>query len=174
MGCTLKRYGLRSIRKKRIVICQEVGLQKLWMEKCCCNNVLTLFIRELDRLGYETLGNLVGDLMLGKQIEAMKGNFQSSGRNTAQLEGHYDFYKNIDVEDMLKEDMKRYHPKTARCFVSYFGRDSDIFFEANSGVELFKLKPHKIMDLTIDKKSCSLLLFRIQYERRSRFSQENN
>jgi hypothetical protein len=95
---------------------------------------LTLLSRELDRLGYETLGNLVRDLILGKitnlteekQIEAMKSNLQSFGQNTAQLGGHYDFYKNIDVEDMLKERMKRYYPKTARCFVSYFGRYSDI------------------------------------------------
>ena len=42
----------------------------------------------------------------------MKINLQGSGQNTAQLGNHYDFYKNIDLDDMLKEYMKRYHPKT--------------------------------------------------------------
>jgi hypothetical protein len=80
-------------------------------------NDLVLLNRQLDRLGYETLGDLVKDLLLGKitylteerQIEAMKINMQGSGQNTVQLGGHYDFYKNIDIDDLLKEFMKRYH-----------------------------------------------------------------
>jgi hypothetical protein len=105
--------------------------------------------RQPDRLGYETLGNLVKDLMLGKitnlteekQIEAMKINLQSSGQNIAQLGGHYDFYKNIDVEDMLKEYMKRYHPKAV-----------DVLSVISEGNQISFLE--LIMDLTIDKKSC--------------------
>ena len=114
-------------------------------------NDLILLNRQLGRLGYETLGDLVKDVLLGKithlteekQIEAMKINLQSSGQNTVQLGSHYDFYKNIDLDDMLKEYMKRYHPRTARCFVSYFRKYSDIFFGSSPDVELFKLKPHK-------------------------------
>jgi hypothetical protein len=114
-------------------------------------NDLVLLNRQLDRLGYETLGDLVKDLLHGKitylteekQIEAMKINMQGSGQNTAQLGVHYDFYKNIDIDDLLKEFMKRYHPSTARCFVSYFRKYADIFFGNNPDVDLFKLKPHK-------------------------------
>lgn len=53
-------------------------------------NDLILLNRQLGRLGYETLGDLVKDVLLGKithlteekQIEAMKINLQSSGQNT--------------------------------------------------------------------------------------------
>lgn len=107
--------------------------------------------RQLGRLGYETLGDLVKDLLLGKithlteekQVEAMKINLQATGQNTAQLGYYYDFYKSVDIEDLLNEYMKRYHPKTCRCFVSYFRRYADIFFANNPDIELFKLKPHK-------------------------------
>jgi hypothetical protein len=71
-------------------------------------NDLMLLNRQLDRLGFETLGDLVKDLLLGKithlteekQIEVMKINMQASGQNTAQLGGHHDFYKNIDIDDL--------------------------------------------------------------------------
>ena len=114
-------------------------------------NDLVLLNRQLDRLGYETLGDLVKDLLLGKitylteerQIEAMKINIQGSGQNTVQLGAHYDFYKNIDLDDLLKEFMKRYHSRTALCFVSYFRKYADTFFGNNPDVDLFKLKPHK-------------------------------
>ncbi len=114
-------------------------------------NDLVILNRQLGRLGYETLGDLVKDLLLGKiahfteerQIEAMKINLQSSGQNTAQLGGYYDFYKSVDIDDLLKEYMKRYHPKTSQCFVSYFRRYADIFFANNPDTELFMLKPHK-------------------------------
>src|ERR687897_1634923 len=74
-------------------------------------NDLVLLNRQLDRLGYETLGDLVKDLLLGKitylteerQIEAMKINMQGSGQNTIQLGSHYDFYKNIDVERIYEK-----------------------------------------------------------------------
>ena len=84
--------------------------------------------RQLGRLGYDTLGDLVKDVLLGKithlteekQIEAMKINLQATGQNTAQLGGHYDFYKSIDLDDILKEYMKRYHPKTVSMFCQLF------------------------------------------------------
>jgi hypothetical protein len=60
------------------------------MEKCCCKGKgerPDLLNRQLGRLGYETLGDLAKDILLGqitdfteeKQIEAMKINLQSSG-----------------------------------------------------------------------------------------------
>jgi hypothetical protein len=114
-------------------------------------NDLVILNRQLGRLGYETLGDLVKNLLLGKithlteekQIEAMKINLQATGQNTAQLGCYYDFYKSVDIQDLLKEYVKRYHPKTCRCFVSYFRRYADIFFANNPDIELFKLKPHK-------------------------------
>jgi len=107
--------------------------------------------RQLQRLGYETLGDLAKDLMAGKitrvteetQIEVMKMNLQAAGQSTVQSSNYYDFYKNVDVDDLLKEYMKRYHSKTSRSFVSYFRRYSDIFFGPSPDTELFKLKPHK-------------------------------
>jgi hypothetical protein len=93
----------------------------------------------------------VKDLLLGKisrlteekQVEAMKINLQATGQNTAQLGCLYDFYKSVDIEDLRNEYMKRYRPKTCRCFVSYFRIYADIFFANNPDIELFKLNPHK-------------------------------
>jgi hypothetical protein len=114
-------------------------------------NDLIALNRQLDRLGYETLGDLVKDLMSGKitrltddkQIEAMKSNLQATGQNTAQSVNYYDFYKNIDIDDLLKEYNKRYHSRTAVSLVNYFKRYADIFFGPEPDTELFKLKPHK-------------------------------
>jgi hypothetical protein len=114
-------------------------------------NDLIALNRQLDRLGYETLGDLVKDLMSGKitrmtddkQIDAMKSNLQSTGQNTAQSVNYYDFYKNIDINDLLKEYNKRYHSRTAVSLVNYFKRYADIFFGPEPDTELFKLKPHK-------------------------------
>ena len=125
-------------------------------------NDVIVINRQLGRLGYETLGDLVKDLLLGKithlteekQIESMKINLQATGQNTAQLGGYYDFYKSVDIEDLLKQYMKRYHPKTSRCFVSYFRKYADIFFGSNPDLELFKLKAtQEIMDSTVNEKN---------------------
>jgi hypothetical protein len=105
----------------------------------------------LEKLGFETLGDLVKNLLAGKitrvtedkQIEIMKLNSQGSGQYTLQPETNYDFYKKIDIDDLLKEYQKRYHPKTAKCLVSYFRRYADIFFDINPDIPLFRLKPHK-------------------------------
>ena len=101
-------------------------------------NDLIALNRQLDRLGYETLGDLVKDLMSGKimrmtddkQIDAMKSNLHT-GQRTAQLGNYYDFYKNIDTNDLLKEYNKRYHSRTAVSLVNYFKRYADIFFVLN-------------------------------------------
>src|SRR5215469_17974049 len=78
-------------------------------------NDLIAMNRQLDRLGYETLGDLVKDLISDKitrmtddkQIDAMKSNLQATGQRTAQSGNYYDFYKNIDTNDLLKEYNKR-------------------------------------------------------------------
>jgi hypothetical protein len=114
-------------------------------------NDLIALNRQLDRLGYETLGDLVKDLMTGKitrltndkQIDAMKSNLQATGQNTVQSGNYYDFYKNIDINDLLKEYNKRYYSRTAVSLVNYFKRYADIFFRPDPDTELFKLKPHK-------------------------------
>jgi len=114
-------------------------------------NDLILFNRQLDKLGFETLGDLVKELLAGKitrltedkQIEIMKINSQGSGQYTLQRETNYDFYKKIDIDELLKEYERRYHPKTAKCLVSYFRRYGDIFFGINPDLLLFRLKPHK-------------------------------
>jgi hypothetical protein len=68
------------------------------------NVELPLLNKQLDRLNYVTLGDLVKDLIAGKltrltddqQIDIMKTNLQTSG----QLTGQYQYtYKQIDVTD---------------------------------------------------------------------------
>jgi hypothetical protein len=60
-----------------------------------------LIYRQLDRLDYETLGDLVKDLISGKitrmtddkQIDTMRSNLQATGLRTAQSGNYYEFYK---------------------------------------------------------------------------------
>ncbi|MDF2737254.1 MAG: hypothetical protein K0S93_1111 [Nitrososphaeraceae archaeon] len=107
--------------------------------------------RQLDRLSYTTLGDLVKDLIAGKitrltddqQIDIMKNNLQASGQITGLLGKPYDFYKQIDIEDFLNYLKSKYHEHTAKCYLSYFERYGHVFFGLNPDVELFKLKPHK-------------------------------
>jgi hypothetical protein len=116
--------------------------------------------RQLDRLGYTTLGDLVKDLIVGKitrltddqQIDIMKTNLQANGQITGLLGKPYDFYKQIDIEDFLTYLKSKYHEHTAKCYLSYFERYANVFFGLNPDVELFKLNPHKILDITISKK----------------------
>ncbi|MGH9984446.1 MAG: hypothetical protein ACRD8W_10885, partial [Nitrososphaeraceae archaeon] len=112
---------------------------------------LPLFNRQLDRLNCLTLGDLVKDLISGKisrltddqQINIMKTNVQTSGQITAVEGKPYDFYKQIDVIELLQYLEEKYHEHTAKCYLSYFERYADIFFGVNPGVELFKMNPHK-------------------------------
>jgi intergrase/recombinase len=107
--------------------------------------------RQLDRLSYTTLGDLVKDLIAGKitrltddqQIDIMKNNLQANGQITGLSGKPYDFYKQIDIEDFLNYLTSKYHKHTAKCYLSYFVRYANIFFGLNPDVELFKLKPHK-------------------------------
>ena len=63
--------------------------------------------RQLDRLGYTTLGDLVKDIVAGKitrltddqQIDIMKTNLQANGQITGLSGKPYDFYKQIDIEN---------------------------------------------------------------------------
>jgi intergrase/recombinase len=115
------------------------------------NEELLILNRQLDRLSYITLGDLVKDLMAGKitrvtddqQIDIMKTNLQTSGQMTGLLGKPYDFYKQIDVNEFYSYLKQKYHERTARCYLSYFERYASIFFSLNPDVELFKLKPHK-------------------------------
>src|SRR3954465_4625228 len=78
-------------------------------------NDLIALNRQLDRLGYESLGDLVKDLMSGKitrmtddkQIDAMKANLQASGQATCQSGNYYDFSKSVNIDDLSKEYNKR-------------------------------------------------------------------
>jgi hypothetical protein len=115
------------------------------------NEELLMLNRQLDRLSYITLGDLVKDLMAGKitrvtddqQIDIMKTNLQTSGQMTGLLGKPYDFYKQIDVNEFYSYLKQKYHERTARCYLSYFERYASIFFSLNPDAELFKLKPHK-------------------------------
>ena len=94
------------------------------------NEELLMLNRQLDRLSYITLGDLVKDLMAGKitrvtddqQIDIMKTNLQTSGQMTGLLGKPYDFYKQIDVNEFYSYLKQKYHERTARCYLSYFER----------------------------------------------------
>jgi intergrase/recombinase len=113
---------------------------------------LGIFNKQLQRFGWQTLGDLVKDLMVGKiermspdkEIEIMKIQAQAGGLLTSQLSGDYsEFYKKIDHEDFKQWLKNNYHERTARSYCNYFLRYSDIFFGPNPANELFKLAPHK-------------------------------
>ena len=95
------------------------------------NVELPLLNRQLDRLNYVTLGDLVKDLIAGKlahvtedqQIEIMNTNLQTTGQITGLSGKSYDFYKQIDIDDLRKYLIEKYHEHTAE--------------------EIFKFKPHK-------------------------------
>ena len=107
--------------------------------------------RQLDRLNYSTLGDLVKDLINGKitkiteekQFEIMNTNLQVNGQFTGLAGKPYDFYKEIDLNQFLQFMLGKYHERTARCYLSYFDKYAGIFFGLNPDAELFKLKPHK-------------------------------
>jgi hypothetical protein len=112
---------------------------------------LMLLNKQLDRLNYTTLGELVKDLMSGKitrltddqQIEIMKTNLQTSGQITGLSGKPYDFYKQVDITDLQKYLEERYHEHTASCYLSYFEKYASIFFGPNPDAELFKLTAPK-------------------------------
>ena len=100
------------------------------------NSELSLLNRQLDRLNYTTLGDLVKDLVAGKitrltddqQIDIMKTNLQANGQATGLSGKPYDFYKQIDIEGFLKYLKNKYHEHTAKCYLSYFERYAYVFF----------------------------------------------
>jgi intergrase/recombinase len=112
---------------------------------------LGVFNKQLQRFGWQTLGDLVKDLMAGKiermspdkQIEIMKIQAQAGGLLTSQLGDYSEFYKKIDHEDFKQWLKNNYQERTARSYCNYFLRYSDIFFAPNPANELFKLAPHK-------------------------------
>ena len=97
---------------------------------------LGIFNKQLQRFGWQTLGDLVKDLMAGKiermspykQIEIMKIQAQASGLLTSQLGDYSEFYKKIDHEDFKQWLKNNYQERTARSYCNYFLRYSDIFF----------------------------------------------
>ena len=62
---------------------------------------------------------------------------------TAQDGQKFDFWKQIEEQDLLNWLLSRYHPHTAKCYYSYYIRYIDIFFSPIVDVELFKLAKHK-------------------------------
>ena len=112
---------------------------------------LGIFNKQLQRFGWQTLGDLVKDLMTGKiermsadkEIEIMKIQAQSSGLLTSRLGDYSEFYKKIDEDDFKLWLTNNYQARTARSYCNYFLRYSDIFFGPNPANELFRLAPHK-------------------------------
>ena len=115
------------------------------------NAELSLLKRQLDRLNYVTLGELVKHLIAGKitritedqQIDIMNTNLQTNGQLAGLSGKPYEFYKQIDILDLQQYLTGKYHEHTAKCYFSYFERYASIFFGSAPDVELFKMNPHK-------------------------------
>jgi hypothetical protein len=115
------------------------------------NSDIQVLNRQLDRLNYTMLGDLVKDLIVGKitrladdqQIDIMKTNLQTNGQLTGLSGKPYDFYKQIDINDLHRYLIEKYHQHTGNCYLSYFEKYASIFFGPNPDVELFRLRPHK-------------------------------
>src|SRR6476646_3064370 len=89
---------------------------------------LPILNRQLSRLNYDTLGSLVKDLIEGKlthvtedqQIEIMKTNLQANGQLTGLSGKPYDFYKQIDTNDLHKYLIEKCHEHTGNSYCNYF------------------------------------------------------
>lgn len=89
---------------------------------------LGIFNKQLQRFGWQTLGDLVRDLMLGKiertspdkQLEIMKIQAQSGGLLTSQFGDYSDFYRKIDHEDFNNWLKNNYQQHTATSYSNYF------------------------------------------------------
>lgn len=70
------------------------------------------------------MGDLVKDLIAGKitrltddqQIDIIKTNLQANSQITGLSCKPYDFYKQIDIEDLLTFLKSKYHEHTAKCY----------------------------------------------------------
>lgn len=143
---------------------------------------LGTFNQQLQRFGWETLGDLVKDLVAGKierlnaekEIEIMKTQAQTGGLLTRQLGDYSEFYKKIDHEDLKQWLKNYYHEHTAICYYNYFLRYSDIFFGPNPAGELFKLAPHKRSWIIQAMRRLRLLFFQIRHQGCTAAYLENN
>ena len=110
---------------------------------------LPILNRQLTRLNYDMLGDLVKDLIAGKlthvtedqQIDIMKTNLQTSGQITGLSGKPYEFYKQIDIVDLHNNLKGKYHEHTGNCYRSYLEKYAHLFFGPNPAEELFKFKP---------------------------------
>lgn len=110
--------------------------------------------QRLHLFGYTTLNELVGDFINGKfphitedrQIENLNHNNQKNGQKTILYSYNPDFLERVDIEDMLRYyvEVRRLHPKTAKCLVSYFKRYRETFF-GNNVEEIRGFLPNKRM-----------------------------
>ena len=102
---------------------------------------LIILNQRLHIFGYNTLNELVSEFVKGKfpqitedrQIDNLDRNNQTTGQDTV-LHGYTrDFFEKVDFDDMLRyyTDIRKLHPKTSRCLVSYFRRYRESFFGRN-------------------------------------------
>ena len=99
------------------------------------NSELPVLNRQLDRLNYSTLGDLVKDLVNGKitritedqQIDIMNANMQGNGQVTGLSGKPFDFYKQINLEEFPQYMLGKYQKRTARCYLSYFDKYAEYF-----------------------------------------------
>ena len=78
-----------------------------------------------------------------EQVQVLKVQAQATGLLTAQISEKFDFWKQIDDEDLHKWLLSKYHTHTANCYHSYYVRYVDYFFSSSPDVHLLKLPNHK-------------------------------
>ena len=131
----------------------EKSTEKNWLSVGASirTNEVDLFNKQLDSLQCNTLKDLCSLLIAGKlrrltddeQVQILKVQAQTTGLLTAQISEKFDFWKQIDDEDLRKWLLGKYHPHTANCYHSYYVRYVDYFFSSSPDVHLFKLANHK-------------------------------
>jgi hypothetical protein len=55
-----------------------------------------------------------------QQIDIMKTNLQTNGQLTGLSGKPYDFYRQIDINDLRTYLNEKYHQHTGNCYLSYF------------------------------------------------------
>lgn len=69
--------------------------------------------------------------------------YQATNMASAPVGQKFDFWQQVDKQDLLNWLLVRYHPHAAKCYYSYYVRYVDIFFCPTVDVELLKLAKHK-------------------------------
>ncbi|MGA8916895.1 MAG: hypothetical protein WB474_12980, partial [Nitrososphaeraceae archaeon] len=123
---SLERYGNHNayydgLQRSHMELQRTENLRnKIWTSVGASikSTEMDLFNKQLDNLQCKTLKDLCSLLIGGKlttltddeQIQVMKSQTQATGLSTIQIGEKFDFWKQIDDQDLHKWLLGRYHP----------------------------------------------------------------